>query len=94
MTKQELIEEIQSTMQKREVILALRGERLIELPPEIGQLNQLKLLDLGSNQLTQLPPEIAQLTQLQWLNLNSNQLTQLPPKRSVTHQNDLKCKGG
>ncbi|MBS4171081.1 leucine-rich repeat domain-containing protein [Neochlamydia sp. AcF95] len=48
------------------------------LPAEIGQLVNLKTLDLQQNSLTSLPPEIGQLSNLQNLYLSSNQLTALP----------------
>ncbi|HNJ14326.1 MAG TPA: leucine-rich repeat domain-containing protein, partial [Anaerolineales bacterium] len=63
---------------------------LTSLPPEIGQLVNLKKLFLSSvhftnrptsrNQLTSLPPEIGRLTNLTKLDLSGNQLTSLPPE--------------
>ena len=49
------------------------------LPPEIGQLNNLTELDLGSNSLTKPAPEIGQLNNLTELGLGGNELTSLPP---------------
>ena len=67
----------------------LAGQDLTELPPEIGQLTQLKTLILGrfdeaineslGNQLSSLPSAIGQLTTLKSLNLVNNQLSSLPP---------------
>ncbi|MEM9511783.1 MAG: leucine-rich repeat protein, partial [Cyanobacteria bacterium P01_E01_bin.48] len=54
------------------------SEKLTELPESLGQLTQLRSLDLGGNQLTALPECLGQLTQLQTLNLSGNQLTVLP----------------
>lgn len=51
---------------------------LTSLPAEIGQLTQLKVLNLGQNQLTTLPPEIGQLAQLERLYLHQNNLNSLP----------------
>ncbi|WP_213155389.1 leucine-rich repeat domain-containing protein [Neochlamydia sp. AcF65] len=48
------------------------------LPPEIGQLSQLRELWLSNNQLATIPAEIGQLSELQWLDLNDNQLTTIP----------------
>ncbi|BBI17035.1 leucine-rich repeat domain-containing protein [Neochlamydia sp. S13] len=48
------------------------------LPPELFQLSQLQLLDLGGSQLTNLPSVIKHLSQLQSLSLSGNQLTSLP----------------
>lgn len=50
------------------------------LPPEIGQLHQLQLLNLEKNELSSLPAEIGQLQQLQKLFLGKNQLKSLPPE--------------
>ena len=67
--------------------LDLRDMKLTELPESIGQLKQLRKLDLGhhyskkdedKNRLTSLPDSLAQLTQLAALNLSHNQLTTLP----------------
>jgi len=65
--------------------LDLSYKRLTQIPPEIGQLHQLRTLYLCHNQLTQipfgllrLPPEIGQLQQLRTLYLCHNQLTQIP----------------
>lgn len=50
----------------------------IILPPEIGQLSQLRQLYLQDNQLTTVPSALGQLSQLQQLYLQDNQLTTLP----------------
>ena len=52
--------------------------KITRLPPEIGQLQQLRELYLNGNQLTTLPAAIGQLQQLQILSLVGNQLTALP----------------
>jgi hypothetical protein len=51
---------------------------LRELPPSIGQLTQLQVLNVSSNQLTALPEALGQLTQLEELDVSGNQLTALP----------------
>jgi Leucine-rich repeat (LRR) protein len=48
------------------------------LPPEIGQLKNLRRLALYNNHLTTLPPEIGQLSNLQVLGLEENNLSILP----------------
>ncbi len=51
-----------------------------ELPPEIGNLNNLRFLELINDQLVELPPEIGQLSNLQELSPHNNQLRELPPE--------------
>lgn len=50
------------------------------LPPEIGQLTDLRKVTLIDMPLSSLPPEIGLLTNLQELNLNNTRLTGLPPE--------------
>lgn len=52
--------------------------RHTELPPEIGLLTNLQILNISLNQLTYLPATIGNLRQLQILNLSHNKLTSLP----------------
>ena len=50
------------------------------IPPELGQLGQLQVLDLRHNQLTgSIPPELGQLSHLRILNLSFNRLTGVIP---------------
>ena len=58
--------------------LSLVNCDLKELPPEIGELQNLTELDLDKNQLSALPPEIGNLQNLGWLHLAKNQLNQFP----------------
>ena len=52
------------------------------IPPQLGQLAHLQVLDLGLNELRgAIPPELGQLSQLQVLNLYGNRLTgRIPPE--------------
>ena len=59
-------------------LLVLSG--LLTLPPEIGQLTELRGLTLHDNQLTTLPPEICKLTKLTYLGLRRNQFTTFAPE--------------
>jgi internalin A len=65
--------------------LFLSGNQLTSLPPEIGNLTSIEVLDLRGNQLASLPPEIGNLVGmfgagLKTLYLSNNQLTSLPPE--------------
>ncbi|MBN2006926.1 MAG: leucine-rich repeat domain-containing protein [Anaerolineae bacterium] len=51
---------------------------LTTLPSEIGQLTNLRSLDLSLNQISTLPPEIGYLTNLQYLNLSGDPLLAIP----------------
>ena len=60
--------------------LNLSKLRLEALPPEIGQLTQLRALWLAGNNLTRLPAEIGNLSKLKRLRLEGNALAELPPE--------------
>lgn len=59
-------------------IMTLTGAGLTSLPPEIGQLRKIIVLNIGETGLTTLPPEIGQLRNLQFLLLSNNQLASIP----------------
>jgi len=79
MNQQELRQLVDRAAAEGWTELNLSSQRLTELPPEIGQLTSLTVLDLWKNQLTVVPPEIGQLTSLTKLDLSSNKLTAVPP---------------
>jgi hypothetical protein len=58
--------------------LRLGNQRLAELPPEIGSLENLEHLDLYLNQLSTLPAEIGRLKRLRSLDLRFNKIETLP----------------
>ncbi len=62
------------------------GNKLTALPREIGQLTNLKILQLGFNALSSLPDEMSQLVNLKALHLPKNQFTQLPDCIFQLHQ--------
>ena len=80
MTKEELLEVIERAAREKVTKLKLSNCKLTSLPPEIGELRNLNILDLPDNELTSLPPEIGKLTNLISLNLASNKLKQIPPE--------------
>jgi small GTP-binding protein len=78
--KNKVLQLIKDAAVGKEKILDLRGNRLSELPPEIGQLTRLTHLDLSFNTLNGLPPEIRRLTELTDLDLSDNRLNEPPPE--------------
>lgn len=52
--------------------------KLTVLPPEIGELKQLRNLDLTYSGLTELPDELANLRQLEYLNLVNHRIEKKP----------------
>lgn len=58
--------------------LDLSYEGLEELPAELFELKQLKILSLDGNYLWDIPSDIQRLTQLEVLDLSNNQLVQIP----------------
>ena len=88
MTQEELLRLIDEAAADGRTTLDLAGEGLIELPPEIGKLTDLKTLVLGrwdkkkseifGNNLKTLPDEIGQLVGLRSLYLCRTQLERIP----------------
>uniref|UniRef100_A0A7S4I284 PPM-type phosphatase domain-containing protein n=1 Tax=Vannella robusta TaxID=1487602 RepID=A0A7S4I284_9EUKA len=60
--------------------LDLRSAGVVNIPPEMMQLNKLTWLQLSQNLIFQIPPEIAELQNLKTLRLFSNNLTEFPPE--------------
>jgi Leucine-rich repeat (LRR) protein len=58
--------------------LELRKLKLTELPPEIYEYKNLKLLDVSKNRLRSIPMEINQFKQLEELNAGKNKLSICP----------------
>ncbi len=58
--------------------LKLIDTSITKLPPQIGQLKNLEVLNVSFNQISKLPKEISQLINLKYLYLHHNTLTMLP----------------
>lgn len=59
--------------------------KLTELPEDLGNLGQLKYLDLSCNALTRLPLSLLQLSQLNHLDLDNNRLEQVPGLEALSN---------
>jgi internalin A len=87
-TREELLQSIDSSADEGHTELDLAGLGLEELPPEIGKCSPLETLVLGKydgekkewigNKLTEFPDVVLQLTNLKILNLRKNQITKIP----------------
>ena len=73
----EAVRIIESARRNHTAELKMGPMGLSHLPPEIGDLTSLTVLDLSNNQLTSLPAEIGKLTSLTELDLSNNKLTTL-----------------
>jgi len=58
--------------------LALAGNRIYKVPPEIGKLTNLKVLGLEENLITTLPPQIKRLRSLEVFYLGNNKIAEIP----------------
>lgn len=58
--------------------LYISSNKITQLPPDIGKLRQLRLLDASHNLLTELPPELGMCVYLKDLLLFDNQIQTLP----------------
>ncbi len=69
--------------------LALAGNRIYKIPPEIGKLTNLKVLGLEENLITELPTQIKRLRSLEVFYLGNNKIDEIPKEigkmRSLQH---------
>lgn len=74
---------IQETLASKANKLNLTDKDIVEIPPEIGLLTELRRLwIIGNRKLKKLPPEIGNLRNLKVLDLNRNSLSALPTEFS------------
>jgi len=59
---------------------------LNRVPPQLGNLVNLRALMLDTNQLSELPPEISRLQQLERLSVSNNHLRRLPDTVANLHR--------
>jgi GTPase SAR1 family protein len=84
---------IQEAKEKQSKVLDLSNssapndQRLIQIPAEVFELEQLEVLNLRDNLLTFIPDSIARLQNLTWLDLSGNRLTTVPD--SIAHLRNL-----
>ncbi len=78
MEQTEVLQLIQKAKKAGAEHLDLSNHEITQLPEEIGQLKQLRYLNLGYNQLEVLPGCIRDLTHLEELYLLRNKLSELP----------------
>lgn len=66
--------------------------QLSVLPPAVGDLTNLRWLNVSYNSLTELPPEIGKLRHLERLHCNNNKLVSLPIEVwALREMNELRC---
>lgn len=76
--KSDVLDLIELAANQEQTSLDLSGHKLTSLPPQIGELSNLRELKLLNNELKDLPPEISKLSNLIELNISSNRLTNVP----------------
>ncbi|MCP4697068.1 MAG: GTPase [Gammaproteobacteria bacterium] len=76
-TPRHIFQIIEQNRALREPVLNLRGQALLEIPPEIRELEHLQQLRLKNNAIQRLPGWLKDLPNLQFIELNINPLHQL-----------------
>jgi len=72
------LKKIRSAKKSGVIELDLRNHRLTALPPEIGELTELRRLYLNNNKLTALPPEIGKLKDIYRIMISGNPMESPP----------------
>ncbi|KAF0699781.1 Aste57867_9662 [Aphanomyces stellatus] len=72
------LDEVIWTQGDRLLILIVEGNQLVELPPALGNLTLLRVLNVASNKLTAIPEDIGQCAQLLELNAEHNFIKAIP----------------
>jgi Leucine-rich repeat (LRR) protein len=71
---------IQNLKNMRQLHIGNNRDIISYVPPEIGDLENLIILDINNSSLSELPSEIGDLYKLKELLLNNNKLTSIPPQ--------------
>ncbi|MHA1734103.1 MAG: leucine-rich repeat domain-containing protein [Promethearchaeota archaeon] len=58
--------------------LSLPEKKLAQIPETIGNLSELRVLDIGKNNISEIPDSFEELKKLEFANLSLNQLTKFP----------------
>lgn len=74
-------------------ILILNNNEIEQLPPWIGELNNLERLDISCNKLHTLPYQVGKLKKLRELYIEDNQLNSLPPELEILPLTKIKLLG-
>jgi hypothetical protein len=83
------IRNLRSTLQ---ILHVDNNYELATLPPAIGELTQLRWLNVSYNKLTELPIEIGRLSRLERLHLNNNKIKALPLELwALRELEELRC---
>ena len=68
--------------------IKVAGNKLTEIPPEIGNLKKLMDLTIARNQIRELPRTLCQLANLRWMDVQHNLLKQIPDE-IINNMKDL-----
>lgn len=78
MDREDILVLIENTKKRKKTKLDLSNRDIAELPEEIGELTDLKVLILSYNSIEMLPSSIGYLVNLEELRLHKNKLSELP----------------
>lgn len=80
-------DKIRNAKEKKLKKLDLSNQKLVQIPEEVFELQQIESLNLSNNQLSVIPEVIGQLSNLDQLDLSNNRLSTIP--QSITKLHNL-----